>query len=427
MNLDKTFLVLGSGMTGKSVASFFDRKKVTYRWIDESGAQIFPPLAERKRGKALDFEGIACAVASPHYVNRWVLYELDRYGIPVLSDVELFSELSRSPILAVTGTNGKSTTVSLLADMLGRRGKCFLLGNIGVPCLDYIEETAPESPAVLEVSSFQLDKTVRFHPHVAAILNLTPDHLDFHKSYDNYKRAKFKIFQNQTEKDFLVLNADERMPAPENVPILPFSLERRVEGAYLENGTLCFRGESILPADRVRLEGRHNLADALCALAMAKCYGLDNDSIAESLQSFGGIAHRLQRVGEKFGKIWINDSKATNIASCVVAVNAFAGKGKICLIAGGRSVENFDGLVLSAVRKCAHLVVFGESAGRIGESCKKFNYTEIEIAENLHRAVELAARSDCDVVLFSPACKSFDGYRNFEERGADFVAALNER
>ena len=448
----KTFLVLGSGKTGRSVAAFFDRMGVDYRLIDENAVQIFPPPADRKNRKALDFEGCYCAVTSPHYTNKWVLYEVERHRIPVISDVELFSRLSRSPILAVTGTNGKSTTVSLLADMLARRGgkartegaegekrtaqgdfsengtegraKTLLLGNIGVPCLDYIEETSPEVPAVLELSSFQLERTELFCPHVAAILNLTPDHLDFHKTYEAYKSAKYRIFKNQGKTEYLVLNADETLPAPENTNILYFSTERVVDGAYLRDGALCFRGERVAEASELKLEGKHNLSNALCALAMAKCYGLDNESIAESLREFGGIEHRLERVGEMGGKLWINDSKATNIASCAVAVNTFEGKGKICLIAGGRSVENFDSFVLQAARKCARVIAFGESAARIEESCKKFGYTEIALADSLRDAVRAAAEGDCEIVLFSPACKSFDGYANFEERGADFKTAV---
>lgn len=443
----KTFLVLGSGKTGRSVAAFFDRMGAEYRLIDENALQIFPPPPDRKNRKALDFEGCYCAVTSPHYTNKWVLYEVERHRIPIVSDIELFARFSRSPILAVTGTNGKSTTVSLLADMLSRRrsrgaesetrdaqgdcaesadgrAKTLLLGNIGVPCLDYIEETSPEVPAVLELSSFQLERTELFCPHVSAILNITPDHLDFHKTYEAYKSAKYRIFKNQGRTEYLVLNADESLPAPEHTNVLYFSTERAVDGAYLRDGALCFRGERVADASELKLEGKHNLSNALCALAMAKCYGLDNESIAESLREFGGIEHRLERVGERFGKLWVNDSKATNIASCAVAVNTFDGKGKICLIAGGRSVENFDSFVLQAARKCARVIAFGESAARIEESCKKFGYSDIALAQSLREAVEVAAESDCDIVLFSPACKSFDGYANFEERGADFKSAV---
>lgn len=440
----KTFLVLGSGKTGRSVAAFFDRMGAEYRLIDENAQQIFPPPPDRKNRKALDFEGCYCAVTSPHYTNKWVLYEVERHRIPIVSDIELFARFSRSPILAVTGTNGKSTTVSLLADMLSRRrkksaesekreaqgdcadgrAKTLLLGNIGVPCLDYIEETSPEVPAVLELSSFQLERTELFCPHVSAILNITPDHLDFHKTYEAYKSAKYRIFKNQGKTEYLVLNADESLPAPEHTNVLYFSTERAVDGAYLRDGALYFRGERVADASELKLEGKHNLSNALCALAMAKCYGLDNESIAESLREFGGIEHRLERVGERCGKLWVNDSKATNIASCVVAVNTFEGKGKICLIAGGRSVENFDSFVLQAARKCARVIAFGESAARIEESCKKFGYSDIALAQSLREAVAVAAESDCDIVLFSPACKSFDGYADFEERGADFKSAV---
>ncbi len=440
----KTFLVLGSGKTGRSVAAFFDRMGAEYRLIDENALQIFPPPPDRKNRKALDFEGCYCAVTSPHYTNKWVLYEVERHRIPIVSDIELFARFSRSPILAVTGTNGKSTTVSLLADMLSRRrkksveskkreaqgdcadgrAKTLLLGNSGVPCLDYIEETSPEVPAVLELSSFQLERTELFCPHVSAILNITPDHLDFHKTYEAYKSAKYRIFKNQGRTEYLVLNADESLPAPEHTNLLYFSTERAVDGAYLRDGALCFRGVRLADAAELKLEGKHNLSNALCALAMAKCYGLDNESIAESLREFGGIEHRLERVGERCGKLWVNDSKATNIASCAVAVNTFEGKGKICLIAGGRSVENFDSFVLQAARKCARVIAFGESAARIEESCKKFGYSDIALAQSLREAVSVAAESDCDIVLFSPACKSFDGYADFEERGADFKSAV---
>ena len=435
----KTFLVLGSGKTGRSAAAFFDRIGADYRLIDENAVQLYPPLRTRRDRKTLNFEGCYCAVASPHYTNKWVLYEVERHKIPILSDIEIFARLSRSPILAVTGTNGKSTTVSLLAEMLRRRSgspadgedgtaekgdKTLLLGNIGVPCLDYIEETAPDVPAVLEVSSFQLARTELFCPHVAAILNLSPDHLDFHKTYEAYKSAKFRIFRNMGKTEYLVLNAEESLPQPEGTNLLYFSAERVVDGAYLREGALCFRGERILDIPELRLEGRHNLSNALCAVAMAKCYGLGNEEIASALREFGGIEHRMERVGEFAGKLWINDSKATNIASCTVAVDTFAEKGRVCLLAGGRSVENFDNLVLRAARKCASVIAFGESAARIEESCRKFGYSAVTRAESLRDAVRIAAKEDCDIVLFSPACKSFDAYRDFEERGAEFKAAV---
>lgn len=424
MDFSKTFLVLGSGMTGTSVAAFFDRRKVNYVWIDEEAKQLYPPAEGRTR--RADFQEIDMAVASPHYVNRWALYELEKRHIPVYSDVELFARLSKSPILAVTGTNGKSTTVSLLADILGRGGKTLLLGNIGVPCLDYIEETAPDVPAVLEVSSFQLARTETFRPRVAAILNITPDHLDFHKTFADYRAAKCNIYRNQTAADYLVLNGDEVLPAPETrAEVLRYSLNKEADA--------CLRGETVYLLEKplteisaIRLPGRHNLSNALCACLMAKLYGAGDEDIVRSLETFGGIPHRIEVLGEWRGKLWVNDSKATNIASCGVAVDVYAGR-RVCLIAGGRSVENFDSFILRAAKKVERVLAFGESAARIEESCKKFGYESFERCDSLEECVRRAAEGEEEVVLFSPACKSFDGFRNFEERGDRFralVAAL---
>ena len=419
MDSVKQYLVLGTGMTGKSAATFLQKRGLPFLWVDEEGKTVPPAGADAPRGTRTEFRGIDLAIASPHYTNRWVLYELEKQRIPILSDIEIFYRLSKSPILAVTGTNGKSTTVSLLHDILSRCGKSLLLGNIGIPCLDYIEKTAQDVPAVLETSSFQLARTELFRPRIAAILNVTPDHLDFHKTFSEYRAAKYRIAKNQTAGDYLVLNADQPLRAPETqAEVMTFSTEKPAD-ACISDGWIVILEHKILPAEELRLPGRHNLSNALCAGLMAKLYGVSDTAVARSFREFGGIPHRLEFLRCARGKVWINDSKSTNIASCEVATEAFRSK-KICLIAGGRSAEDFDSFVLRAAKKACRVLAFGESAQRIAESCRKFGYQEVTLCSDLAECVMRAAEGNEEIVLFSPACKSFDGFSNFEERGERF-------
>jgi UDP-N-acetylmuramoylalanine--D-glutamate ligase len=356
-------------------------------------------------------------------------------GREVISEVELAYRLTATPIVAITGTNGKTTTTALTGEIFRRSGRStHVAGNIGTPLIDAAIFSQPSDILVAEISSFQLEGIRDFKPKAAAVLNITPDHLDRHKTFDNYKALKARVFENQGPDDFAVLNADE--PAAASLAdgcrarVLYFSRKRIMDtGAFVEKGYIIIKrgksSERICKASDLRILGDHNLENALAAAALAWSMEVPVKAIGDALKSFEGVEHRLEYVDTVNGVVYINDSKGTNPDASARAVKAM--DRPIVLIAGGYDKGgDFDEFVEGFDDKVKGVVLLGATAEKLKRSCRRVGLNNIYMAKNMREAVEWAAlmAEEGDTVLLSPACASWDMYKNFEERGKDFKEAV---
>lgn len=351
--------------------------------------------------------------------------------IPVISELELAYSFSRTPFIAVTGTNGKTTTTSLVGQLFQDVGRNVVIGgNIGFPLISHVERLNREDLIVAEVSSFQLESTIDFKPRVAIILNITPDHLDRHGSMDAYRAIKAKIFKNQTEEDFLVLNYDDNLVKElafgAKSHVIFFSRKNKLEeGVYLDNGQVVINiGEGPVPIcepGEISIKGSHNLENAMAAVAAGYMLGLEPEDIRKTLMTFPGVSHRLEFVAEIKGVKYINDSKGTNSDASIKAIEAF--QEPLVLIAGGRNKgSDFIDLAEKIKARVSKLILVGESKDEIKSAVLKTGFTDIyeavDFRDAVNKAYSLATQGD--IVLLSPACASFDMFNNFEERGNVF-------
>jgi|WetSurMetagenome_2_1015567.scaffolds.fasta_scaffold00170_28 UDP-N-acetylmuramoylalanine--D-glutamate ligase len=356
-------------------------------------------------------------------------------GLPVIGEIELAFRNTQVPILAVTGSNGKTTTAEWTGFILRKAGlRAVVAGNVGYPFTAAVLDHPSLDWFVLEVSSYQLETIDKFRPAGAAVLNLTPDHLQRHGNMEGYRNAKARIFMNQHSEDLAILNADD----PESAPLLGlargieglFSLSRSVEtGAFLEDGQIiqAWGGErtALLPASGISIPGLHNVANALASICLAARTGIPGSAMLEGLKTFPGVAHRIERIRSLGGVEWVNDSKSTNQDSLRVALESFGAR--VILIAGGLSKgTDYGSLRALVAEKVRHLVLIGSAAEELAEAWE--GAAPVTRAGDLARAVgvcrELAGPGD--TVLLSPACASFDQYRNFEERGDHFRRLVEE-
>jgi UDP-N-acetylmuramoylalanine--D-glutamate ligase len=356
-----------------------------------------------------------------------------KLGLPVFSEIEVAFWITAGDVLAITGTNGKTTTVTLLNDMLVAAGfPARLAGNVGLPYASVAGSGA--GPVVLELSSYQLEFIETFRPAVAGLLNLTPDHLDRHGSFEAYAQAKYRIAENQGEGDTLVLNADcpeaVKLPVPPKVRALRFSTEQTLaEGVWWHGDQLVFStpaGSGMLAtASQLQVPGRHNQANVAAAAAMALAYGCHPDAVTLAIRRFRGVSHRIEFLGEHGGVRVYNDSKATNVDAMIVALKAVAGP--IVLLVGGRAKSDdphaADPLVRSQVRA---VVCFGEARERFARAWSALvPVKQVEdLAAALRSGFELARPGDA--LLLSPACASFDQFENYEQRGDVFRELVRE-
>ena len=352
-----------------------------------------------------------------------------RHGVRVISELELGWVLSDAPFIGITGTNGKSTVTTLVGLMLEKAGKKTLVaGNIGNALTEAPELLHGQDWVVAELSSFQLEDIDTFRPRIAAILNITQDHMDRYADIAEYGEAKARIFENQHKDDVLVLNFDDPLVrAMSSRPlsrVVPFSrFEKHDNGAYVENGRLVVRGEAVCGIDEILIKGVHNLENAMAAAAMALAAGADRASVAAVLREFPGLEHRLEFVREKDGVTYINDSKGTNVGAVMKSVEGF--DRPVVLIAGGLDKgSDFSPLAGLFRSKVKLLILIGKAADKIAKAVD--GATETVLAKTLGDAVQLAARRATrgDVVLLSPACASFDMFKDFEDRGGQFKEAV---
>ena len=375
------------------------------------------------------FVGQDLIVVSPGVSPKLEMIQLARSsGVSVWSEIELAWRFLRGKLVAITGSNGKTTTTSLVSHILRTAGINTLTGgNIGVPLLSLVESTTDSTITVAEVSSFQLETIEKFRPDVGILLNLTPDHLDRHTSFEEYAAAKMRLFENQLDRDFAVLNADDpevtkRMPS--GPQIVWFSRRKRVaQGAFLEGNQIMIRhNDSDLAVgrrDEISLRGEHNLENVLAACAAAHLAGAAPADIAAGVKTFRGVEHRLELVGEIGGVEFYNDSKATNVDAALKAIEAFTGP-LIVILGGTDKGSPYTPLQEALRRRARRVILIGAAAEKIasdlGEGLSIFQ------AGTLDRAVQAAKEQakPGDVVLLAPACSSFDQFENYEHRGRVF-------
>lgn len=350
--------------------------------------------------------------------------------IPVITEVELAYYLTESPIIGITGSNGKTTTTTLITKMIESSGiPVKVAGNIGIVATDVALSIDEDTTMVLELSSFQLQGTEKFRPNIAVLLNIYEAHLDYHKTFENYTAAKCNIFKNQTEKDYVVFNADDPIIMNEishaKGRLVPFSVKNMTEdGAYISSGKIYFRGEEIIHVDDVVLVGNHNLENILAAVAAAKLRGAENEAIRNVLATFSGVKHRLQYVETIEGRKFYNDSKATNILATQKALASFTQP--VILLAGGLDRGNEFTDLIPYLKNVKGMVLFGQTKGKLQQIAEQVHIPYI-LAENVEQAAEQAFHMSVegDVILLSPACASWDQYRTFEERGDMFIQAVH--
>lgn len=439
---NKKVLVLGLAKSGESAA----------RLLDKLGAIVTvndgKPFEENPAAQSLLEEGIKVItgghplelldedfewmVKNPGipYNNPMVMRALEK-KIPVITEVELAYLISDAPIIGITGSNGKTTTTTMIAEVLTAGGQNGLLsGNIGFPASQVAQDAGETDTLVMELSSFQLMGIETFHPEIAVITNLMPTHLDYHGSFEEYVAAKWNIQKNMTASDYVVLNFNQdlakELAKKTAAKVLPFSTKEKVDGAYLDGDVLTFRGEAIMTASELGVPGSHNVENALATIAVAKLRGIDNQVIRETLAHFGGVKHRLQYVGEINQVKFYNDSKSTNILATQKALSGFDNS-KVILIAGGLDRGNeFDELVPD-IKGLKKMVILGESAARVKRAADQAEVSYLDasdIRDATRKAFSVAEPGD--VVLLSPANASWDMYKNFEVRGDEFLAVFKE-
>lgn len=354
-------------------------------------------------------------------------------GTPVIGELELGSWYCSGRIAAVTGSNGKSTVVSLIGKMLQASGQeTVVCGNIGQPLTGQIDRIGPRTAVVLEVSSFQLESSLSFHAKVGAVLNLSDNHLDRHGSFKAYREAKARLLTAQQTGEWTVLNADSpgssSMKSEVRGGLLFFSRLGKVPGAWVEQGEIRLDlpgcAGPVLPVSDLRLRGAHNEENALAAACMAGLMGASPETIAQTLKNFPGLPHRQERVAQIRGVTFINDSKSTTVASGIRAIEA--APGQVVLIAGGRDKGSDFHQLRAWTRKLKAAVLIGEDGPKIAACLKKSVPTRRAgtLQEAVRAAFELAGCGEC--VLLSPMCTSFDMFRDFEERGDQFTQAVQE-
>jgi len=351
-----------------------------------------------------------------------------RLGIPIIGEIELTARFLAGKIIAITGSNGKTTTTTLTGEIIASGGRKTLVGgNIGTPAITFVEQSTPDTWVVLEISSFQLETIESFHPHISAVLNLTPDHLDRHGSMEQYIAAKARIFENQNAGDYAVLNADHeatrRLAKGIRPQVLWFSRKHEVErGAFVKDGAIVYRGREmveIMPLSEISLKGAHNVENVLAAVAIGMAAGVEPSAIRRAVKEFRAVEHRLEYVATLRGVQYYNDSKATNVDATIKALESFPAN--VHLILGGRDKDSdyreLKPLINGRVKQ---VYTIGEAAAKIesqiGGAAPVRSVQTLEAA--VREAAELAAAGD--IVLLAPACASYDQFSSYEHRGRTF-------
>jgi UDP-N-acetylmuramoylalanine--D-glutamate ligase len=434
------FLIVGLARSGAAIASVLAERGETVVGVDSGAPEEAAGLGQAGVEVSLGVDGTRqldrarTVVKSPGVPqDAPVVVAARERGIEVTGELELAWRLIPNTFCAVTATNGKTTTSELIGHLYRTDGRSVAVaGNVGTPLASLVGALDPDATVVCEASSFQLEDTEYFGPECAVFINIAPDHLDRHGTLENYLAAKLRIFANQGNDDFAVYNGDtpelrgrDLGGCARLVRFCPAEGEAADPDCEvsLRDGVIFAADQPLLRADELLLLGSHNVENAMAAAAAGLASGLSRDSVAEGLRTFPGVPHRLERVRERGGVVYVNDSKATNVASALAGIRAF--EGGVRLIAGGRPKgESFAPLAPVVTERCVACYLIGEAAEAIASELAPAGESGVEISQVgiLERAVETAAAEarPGEVVLLSPACASFDAFRDFEQRGDRF-------
>lgn len=438
----KKVLVFGSGKSGIGAVTLLEHEgidtilydgneklsedEVRSRLPEDSRSEIILGEFPQQKMKEIDLVVLSPGVPT----DLPVVQKMKKEGIPVWGEVELAFYFGKGDVLAVTGTNGKTTTTTLLGEIMkSYKEEVFVVGNIGNPYTLEAMKMTPQSVTVAEISSFQLETIHQFAPNISAILNITPDHLNRHHTMENYIKAKEAITENQTKENFCVLNYEDEVlrnfgEKTEATPFY-FSSKRELEkGIYLKNGEIIYRNPEktcVCRTDELQLLGTHNYENVMAAVAMAALYGVPMDKIRKVIQNFAGVEHRIEYVLEKEGVAFYNDSKGTNPDAAIRGITAM--NRPTILIGGGFDKQSeYDEWIESFQGKVKKLILIGETKYKIAETAQRCGFSDYVFADSLEEAVKIAkdeAKAG-DAVLLSPACASWDMFRSYEERGEKF-------
>ena len=433
------YLVVGLARSGQAAARLLASRSEEVIGCDSGSPEGLGGLREAGVEVHLDTDGVPllerarCLVKSPGVPREAPVVRLARErGIPVLGELELAWRVLPNRFVAVTGTNGKTTVTELLGHVWRTAAEpVAVAGNVGTPLASLAGELGGEGTVVCECSSFQLEDAEAFAPECAVLLNVTPDHLDRHHDFEGYLQAKLRIFANQGNDDVAVFNADE--PALDSRDLggcarrIPYCRGADPDCAVSINEDVLFVGsEPLMEVAELSLPGPHNAENAMAAAAVATAMGIERGAIREALRTFPGVPHRLERVAEVNGVLYVDDSKATNVAAAVAALRSFEG-GVRAILGGSLKGGSFEGLADAVTERCVACYLIGEAADALA-SALAGSRVELRRSGDLETAVADAARDAVsgEVVLLAPACASFDAYRDYEERGEHFRALVEE-
>lgn len=414
--LGKKILILGKGISGLGACEILKRR----------GA--YPVVCDKNDFDIALKDKYDLIVVSPSIpLNHEVFLYAKSTNTEIVGEIELGYRLTEKPIVAITGTNGKTTVTDMATHLLSAKYSACACGNIGVSFSLATDD--PYEIYVVETSSFQLETVVNFAPKVAVVTNLAPDHIDRHGSYNEYIKQKSNIAKNLTNNDYLILSyddiaVDDLRYFDHNGKTVFVSIREKVNGAYCSGNKIFWYDEFICNVDRISLRYDHNVTNALFAIAVAKIFGIENSSIKKRLGEFVLRDHRLSIIDKICGVTFYNDSKATNVSACVSAMKSMVEP--YCLILGGSDKGyDFDEIFINADMKMVAIVAVGETADKISATAKKYGFL-VTICASLKSAVVAAYKTGAKSVLFSPACASFDMYNSYSERGNDFISAVRE-
>ena len=444
----KRALVIGAGKSGIAGGKLLKDKGAVVTLYDgteklsaEKLKEQAPYLADCEivigEWKEELLKGTDVAVISPGVpTDLPFVKQIEEAGIPLWGEIELAYRVAKGHLLAITGTNGKTTTTALLGEIMQAYCKDVrVVGNIGTPYTELAADTTEESVTVAEISSFQLETADTFHPQICAILNITPDHLNRHGTMENYIRIKESITKNLEKDETCVLNYEDcvlrEFGKDLHNNVIFFSSKRPLEkGLYYEDGSIYYAKEEgieeVIAVSELNILGLHNYENVMAAVAMAESYGVPMEVIRETLRSFKAVEHRIEYVTEKRGVRFYNDSKGTNVDAAVIALRAI--KKNIILIAGGDGKgQSFDELIKNFEGRVKHMILLGRDGGIIAEAADKYGFKDYTFAKDMpecvNKAFEMAQPGD--TVLLSPACASWDMYDNFEQRGDHFKECVS--
>ena len=438
----KTVLIVGAGKSGIAAGELLRKKGIAYRLYDGNKELSKEELQKNDIWKdcgiilgELPTEILAdtgLAVLSPGVpTDLPVIAAIREQGIPIWGEIELAYHFAKGRLLAITGTNGKTTTTSLLGEIMQAYFEDVkVVGNIGIPYTSVAADTTDETVTVAEISSFQLETAVDFHPQVSAILNITPDHLNRHHTMECYIETKESITKNQQKEDVCVLNYEDEvlLEFGKSIPIrvVFFSCKRRLEDGFFYEGGVIYKStggkaEKIIETSRLQILGLHNYENVMAAAAMADSFGVPMEVITKVLEQFQAVEHRIEYVVEKRGVKFYNDSKGTNPDAAIQGIRAM--ERPTFLIGGGYDKQSeYDEWIEAFDGKVKQLVLIGQTREKIAECAKKHGFTEIAFADSLEEAMDICYQNavEGDAILLSPACASWGMFDNYEQRGEKF-------